>query len=249
MLTNPDYNYRNEFADINTSPDFSSTTGKTIGFNAPHEFWYFWRLHFNLPEVPVDQESFFKTADFASFNSEIGLMQQAFGRPLVMKAHICTPYLESFAKNMKNVVFVHLRRDPIANIMSLLKARITWNNSVEQWFSGKPREYHMLKEMDYYHQVAGQLYFKERQILDKRHVLGERYIGVTYESLCYDPEGFYMKMANLVNKHIQAKEDKISSTYGGPAAFNMSKLKQEFDVESVAEAYTYFEKKYGALVY
>ncbi len=55
LLTDEQYNYRNEILDFNRKIDFISENGKTTGALAPNEFWYFftvcnfWVLIFVLP--------------------------------------------------------------------------------------------------------------------------------------------------------------------------------------------------------
>jgi len=244
MLVNPKYNYRNEFIDIANNFEFKSEIGKTKGFNAPHEFWYFWRNNFKFPDVPVPNSIFLKSADFNSFNQELSLIQQVFNKPFTIKAHIVNWYLESVSNNMKNAIYIHIPRNPVANIRSLMRARKNWTGDINKWFSWKPREYSAIKDLDVYHQVAGQIYFIEKTILEDRKYLGDRYLMFSYEELCNNPEEIYHKVLNKVN---QFSQKKIKKSYTGEKQFTISNPKTEFDDKKIEKAYQYFIDNYGEL--
>jgi len=246
MLVNPKYNYRNEFKDISIKNTFNSDHGKTKGFNAVHEFMYLWRHNFKIPDIPVDNDEFMKEADFNSFNKELSLLQQVFGKPFTMKAHIVNWYLKSLSENLKNAIFIHIPRNPVATIRSMMKARIITKGDINIWGSWKPKEYNILKDLDVYHQVAGQIYFIEKTIIEDRKFLGYRYLMFTYEGLCNQPEYIYYKVINKVNKY---RDKKIEKEYIRDKKFTISNSKTEFDDNKIEKAYKYFIDKYGELYF
>ncbi|MDZ7611979.1 MAG: sulfotransferase [Candidatus Moranbacteria bacterium] len=244
MLINPKYDYRNEFFDIANTVEFKSEIGKTKGFNAPHEFWYFWRKNFNFPDVPASNDVFLKGADFNSFNKELSLIQRAFDKPFIIKAHIVNWYLRSVADHMRNAIYIHIFRNPVANVRSLMRARKNWSGDINKWFSWKPREYELIKEMDVYHQVAGQIYFIEKTIIEDRKYLGNRYLMFSYEELCNNPEKVYYKVLDKVN---QFSKSKIEKPYKGKKRFTISNSQSEFDDKKIKRAFQYFVDNYGEL--
>ncbi|MBN2775595.1 MAG: sulfotransferase [Prolixibacteraceae bacterium] len=246
MIINPRYNYRGEFSDINKDIELKSDIGKTKGFNSPHEFWYFWRQYFNFPDIPTTDEIFIKNADFDSFNKELSLLQQVYNRPFALKAHIINWYLKSMADNMQNAIYIHIHRNPVSKIRSLMKARKNWNGDADNWFSWKPREYEAIKNMDIYHQVAGQIYFIEKTILENRKYLGERYMKFSYEDLCNQPEMIYN---NLIDKINLFSTKKITKQYSGRPNFSIANSKSEFDDKKIENAFHYFLKNFGVLNY
>ena len=149
MVTAPQYQYHDEFKDVNSSLDFESSVGKTKGFKAPHEFWYFWRQFHSFPNPGVSEESFEKAFDFAGFKRELNSIKNIFDKPFLLKAKIINPYLKSFGKKLDDVIYLHLYRDPIATAKSILNAREKWFGNKENWFSWKPREYEDLKRNGY----------------------------------------------------------------------------------------------------
>lgn len=246
MVTNSKYQYLDEFEDVNNQELFLSSIGKTKGFKAPHEFWYFWREFMNFPEVPFSEEEFEKNFDFEGLQEKLNLMQLAFGKPFLCKAKIVNWYLESMATHMKNVVFIHLHRDPIAVVRSLLKTRKKWTGSSENWFAWKPREYDELRNMDKYHQVAGQIYYIEREILSKKKLLGERYLSFSYEEFCENPKQVYKKIGDTLNKFSESEFQ--MPTYKGKTNFVASNPISKEDSE-IEKAWNYFTDTYGALKY
>lgn len=243
MVTNPRYRYRDEFADVSNEIEFSSSIGKTSGFKAPHEFWYFWRRFMQFPEVPFSEDLFISHFDFNMFNKELKLLKHAFQKPFFMKAHIIVWYLESVSKNLNNILYVHLKRNPVDSVRSLLKAREKWTGSLQEWFTVKPKEYHILKEMDPCHQVAGQIYFMEREIHCKKHHLGDYYIPVDYEDFCRDPKTVYDVISKKTAE--SAPHFKIPE-YTGVKEFKVSHPVSEID-DKIRKAYGYFEEKYGII--
>ncbi len=243
MLTNPKYQYRDEFADISWDIEFSSSIGKTTGLMAPHEFWYFWRRFMQFPKIPFSEEEFSSSFDFNMFQKELKLLKHVFQKPFFMKAHIIVWYLKSVSRYLDNTLYIHLKRDPHDSVRSLFRAREKRTGSLDNWFSVKPRKYDELIKMDAIHQVAGQIYFMNREIHMKKHHLGDYYIPVNYEDFCRDPETVYYiiakKISNLSNQFNIPE-------YRSVKEFTVSKPVSEID-DRINKAYSFFEQKYGIL--
>ncbi|MGM0635462.1 MAG: hypothetical protein ACQESK_05315 [Bacteroidota bacterium] len=246
IVTKTEYQYRDEFADVNADFKLNSSIGKTKGFKAPHEFWYFWRRFMKFPEVPFSEKEFEEQFDFETFQKELALIQKAFDdKPFLFKAKIANWYLKPLHKNIDKAIYLHLHREPVAMTRSLLKAREKWVGSREKWFSWKPREYDMIKDMDVYHQVAGQIYFLEKEILKQKECLGDRYISFSYEEFCENPEKIYQEITAKI-KHF-SPEFTIPK-YQGESKFTPSNPISEED-KFIKQAFNYFETKYGKLEY
>ena len=199
----------------------------------------------DFPEVPFSEEEFAEKFDFDNLQKELALIQKAFGKPFLFKAKIVNWYLKSMSKNVDDTIYLHMHREPIAIIRSLLKAREEWTGSQENWFAWKPREYPNLIKMDKYHQVAGQIYFIEKEILSKKKFLGDAYLSFSYEELCNDPEAVYLIISNKVKEFEPSFE---IPDYGGKKKFHISNPVSDED-HHIKEAWTYFTKEYGALEY
>jgi LPS sulfotransferase NodH len=243
MVTNTDYQYRDEFADISHNIDFNSSIGKTSGFMSPHEFWYFWTRFIEFPEIPFSEEEFSRNFDFNMFQKELKCLKHVFQKPFFMKAHIIVWYLESISKLCKNTIYVHLKRDPIDSIRSLIKARERWTGNLQEWFTMKPREYVTLQKMDPIHQVTGQIYFINREIENKKHFFGNEYLPVNYEEFCRDPESVFYAISEKISAFLP--QFKIPQ-YQSVKYFQVSNPESEID-EEIRKAYGYFENKYGII--
>ena len=241
MVTDPVYQYKEEFSDIRKSVNFTSTLGKTKGFTAPHEFWYFWRRFMEFQEVPCGEEYFEANFDFRTFQNELSVLKGAFGKPFIMKGQILNWYLETVSKKLKNSIYIHLHRNPVSVCKSLLKARETWFGSRDVWFSAKPREYKWLAEMDVYHQVAGQVYFINKGIETKKYHIEDTYLRIDYEDFCEQPGLFYNRLGDKISLLHPGHE---LADYTGIKRFEVSDEKSSDDTK-LEEAYTYFENNYG----
>ena len=138
-------------------------------------------------------------------------------------------------------------RNPIHVISSVLKARILRWDDINYWFGWKPKEFDQIKDMDVFHQVAGQVYFNEKAILNSRISLGSRYISFSYEEFCKSPEAVYNMLIKTVNKY--NKKYTISTPYKGPLDFKTSKPMQNSELDEIINAWHYFTEKYGPLSY
>jgi hypothetical protein len=78
VLTDPQFNFRDEFDDLNPKIHFSSELGKTRGTLAPNEFWYFWRRFFHYGEIQQLDEDALKRVDVLKFVSELAALEAAF---------------------------------------------------------------------------------------------------------------------------------------------------------------------------
>ena len=243
IVTNPKYQYKNEFSDIEEEIEFESSIGKTKGFKAPHEFWYFWREFIDFPDIPFSDEEFSQKFNFEDFQKELALIQKAFGKPFLCKAKIVNSYLKSMAEHTENSIFLHMYREPTEVIRSLLKAREKWTGSSDNWFAWKPREYPELITMDRYHQVAGQVYFTEREIRSSREYLGDRYLKFSYKEFCVNPASVYYKISKQIKKLAPSF---VITDYHGIEKFNRSENRSAIN-GAIQVAYTYFLEKYGEL--
>ena len=81
LLTDPRYNFRDEFADYVPENTFTSDLGKTRGILAPNEFWYFWRRFFHFGEIQTLDHDALHKVDTAQLLSEIAAWRQPLTSP------------------------------------------------------------------------------------------------------------------------------------------------------------------------
>lgn len=192
LILDPKYNYNNELIDIIPDIDFSSYLGKTKGFLAPNEFWYFWRRFFKFDENSnaLSPEQLLKT-ESSLFLKELAAMEDAFQKPLAFKGMILNWNIEHLMDILnRKVVFIYTKRKAAYNIQSLLKARINFRGDEKSWYSFKPPEYNELVKLDPVKQVAGQIHYTNMAIERQLERISEKNkVIVNYEEFCESNNG------------------------------------------------------------
>lgn len=245
LLTDPKYRLNGEFDDLYGFFDSTSTSGKTNSAASPNEFWGYWLNYFSFPATPIAAIDWASTANFKQFNRDLNVLLTFFDRPFLLKGHNFTHYLSVFSQNVPNAVFVHMYRDPLDVIVSVLKARITRYGDPDYFFGWRPPEYELLVSHDRVRQVAGQVYFNERALIQQTPALGDRCILISYDGLCDQPAQTFSDVHNLVARHSSGI---VPSNYHGPSAYKRSTA-TESEREEAAEGLKYWTSRHGPLVY
>jgi hypothetical protein len=220
LLTDPDYNYKNELADLLTfRKQFASEVGKTKGVLEPNEFWYFWRRFIpNMDPEWISPEHEARI-DGAGLLAGIASIEAVFGKPFATKGIILQYNLACLKRILGNVLFIHTIREPFYNTQSLLKARRDYYGSEEAWFSVKPKEYPKLRDLDPVAQVAGQVRCTVRSIQNEFSMLDPRYcVTVQHEAFCRDPASFYA----VLRDKLAAFSFELPAAYHGQASFEVN---------------------------
>lgn len=200
LLTDPRFNFRDELGEFVQQAEYRSENGKTKGVLAPNEFWYFWRRFLAKPgrDVWTDDE-LKQSMDTRTLLAELAGMMQVFGKPFAAKGMLFNyniPFLDSV---FDKVLFVHVRRDPVANVASVLDARKRQLGSEEAWYSFKIPEYEELKGLDPINQVAGQVHYINRAVSNGlANVAEQRKLVVQYEDFCAAPRKVFESLCEKI---------------------------------------------------
>lgn len=200
LLTDPRFNFRDELDEFVQQAEYLSENGKTKGVLAPNEFWYFWRRFLAEPERDVwTDEELKQSMDTRSMLAELAGTMQVFQKPFAAKGMLFNyniPFLDSV---FDKVLFVHVRRDPAANVASVLGARRRQLGSEAAWYSFRIPEYEQLKEFDPVTQAAGQVYYINRAVeKGLEQVADDRKLVVDYEAFCNSPEAVFEQMKQKI---------------------------------------------------
>lgn len=220
ILTRHDFN--GEIFDFNPDVPFASRLGKTKGALAPNEFWYFWRRFFHFGEIQKLDEADLERVDVAAFVREIASLEEAFGKPFAMKGMIMNWNIPFLARTVKKVLFVHVRRDPVRVMESLLRSRQDYYGDTNAWYSFKPPEYASLRNRSAHEQVAGQVFYTDQAV--ERGLAGveeDRKLVVQYEDFCREPERFF----ESIKSRFARQGSPVEWKYSGPASFEISALR------------------------
>ncbi|MBA3026194.1 MAG: sulfotransferase [Sulfurimonas sp.] len=221
LLTDERYNYRNEIRDFNCAINFNSENGKTNGALSPNEFWYFWRRFLPFKELdylPTDE--LFKKVDIETLQSELAGIVNVFQKPFGLKGMILNYNIDFLDKVFDNAVFLYIKRDPLTNIESALKAREKQLGNIMEWYSFKIPEYDKLKKLNPYEQVAGQIYFINKAVASGlENVAEHKKMIVNYEDFCENPKKTYSELVEKLR--IQGYE--MGLEYRGEQKFHVTR--------------------------
>ena len=191
MLTDPDLDFRGEFSDLSFhDPEQSSELGKTQGLLSPNEFWYFWRRFLPFKELDwLPDEELHRVADTENLVKELTALTCVFDKPFALKGMILNYNIPFLDQLFEDALFIQLKRDPVANVASVLEARKRQFGDENTWYSFKIPEYPQLSELDALHQAAGQIVSINRAVARGISEVDEsRKIEIDYEGFCRDPK-------------------------------------------------------------
>lgn len=163
--------YRARCAGRRPEIPLESWLGGTEGSASPHEFGWFWQ-HF----APFGDSDELTPSELAAIDWD-PLVRELYGmagfarRPLVQKSITQVDYQIGFlARRLPNVRFVHIRRDPLYVVQSILEARAARYGSEREWWSLRPREWRRWTSLEPIEQVC-------RQVMHARDAIDAQLAG------------------------------------------------------------------------
>lgn len=216
LLTAPEYNFRDELFDFSGEISFSSSLGKTQGALAPNEFWYFWRRFTPNTEPQYLNNEMLSEFNSAGFVAELAALESVFDKPWAMKGLILELNIPFLSSILDKALFLFVRRHPFYNVQSLLQSRMQYFGNDRAWYSIKPQEFEALKDLDPFEQVAGQVYFTNRAIMEGLdRINAARTLTVKYEDFCQHPEQVF----ELIQAKLEQQGTPVQWDYEGPSQF------------------------------
>ena len=246
MLFVPEYDFHGDFADIQSQINFTSDLGKSKGALATNEFQHFFRNYMPNFDIEWLDDDALKKVDCKAMAKGLASIEKAFNQPFVTKASILQYNLERFDQEISSLFYMYIKRVPMFILQSILISREKYYGTRNIWLGVKPKEYERLKDMDIYHQIAGQVYFTEMAIEDGlQYVSDKNQLTIEYESLCEDPQAVYKR---IVEKYAVLGCD-LNPEYNGPKSFvcgNKIRLSAK-KIDSLQSAYDDFA--YGKITF
>jgi LPS sulfotransferase NodH len=187
-------------ARLSSPSNLKSTFGQTTGWTEPHEFGYFWDRWFEFGETAKLSEGQLAKIDRTKMKRAFAALQAAYDRPMFFKnQNKYSLQIEFLAELFDNAYFVLLERHPLYQTQSVLLARKEFCGDINIWWTMRPKEYSILKELSPFEQIAGQAFFLSRDIWASLKKLSkDRYLALTYEDLCASPRDAVTQVARLV---------------------------------------------------
>ena len=242
MLFDESYDFHGDFADIQSQINFNSDLGKSKGALAVNEFQHFFRNYMPTTEARPLSDEELKRVDFQGMQKALASIEAAFRQPFITKVAVLKYNIKSLAQALPHSIFVHVNRHPLYVMQSLHTARIRYFGDISKWYGSKPQAYQELKNMDVYHQVAGQVYYTEKELKAQlEDIPGHRKLEISYEEFCHSPGSYFVK---LIEKYAR-NGCTIASAYAGPEQFelkNTEKLHAK-EIDKYKAAYTYFSNQ------
>lgn len=244
LLTNPKYDFKNELGIEEYSSIMESDLGKAKGMLAPSEYFHFWRRFLPRydPQYLGDDR---KKVDIVGLQKGIAAIESVFKRPFAAKAIIIQYNLEILYQGFPNSLIVYLRRKPTFVMQSILQAREQFYGDTDVWWSVKPKEYEQLKDMDIYHQIAGQVYFTEKSLEEQLlKVHEDKKLIVEYEDFCSRPKAVANDIKQRYSEfgfNIEMNIDNIESL----ESRNEIRIAAE-EIQNFEDAYDYFKSTHGS---
>ena len=191
-----DFDKENQIGLALQKQEFDSSLGRTQGASAPSEFWYYWRRFFKFNDVQKLSQSELKSADFNGFIKGLAGMEKSLGLPLVMKGMLLNWHIEYLSKRCPLFFFVQIQRDLFYVAQSILESRERYCGSRKGWWSLKPPGYHDWLHMSPIEQVAAQVVYTERAVLEgMKQISTDRKMKIDYADFCMDPESIFREIA------------------------------------------------------
>jgi hypothetical protein len=201
LLYNPAFDFCNQLRRPHGDEAFSSSLGITNGPLGVSEILHFWRRflpHYDIQYIAPERQ---KDIDTVSIAAELAAIENVFGRPLALKGFMLMYNLTHLRKCASSCLVLYLKRDPLFIAQSLLISRENFYGKRDFWWSVKPKEYEHLKEMDVYHQIAGQVFFTAQSIEDELSEFSiDQQLTIDYELFCADPVSVYGEIVGRYEK-------------------------------------------------
>jgi hypothetical protein len=241
LLTDKNFDYNNEMGDLASKGEFNSSLGKTASALSPSEFTYFWRRF--IPNydpqylTPHEEEQI----DGRGLASGLAAIEAVLQKPLATKAFIIQYNLPKLYQLFNNCIFVQVKRNSLYVMQSIYEARKSFYNTLDIWWSVKPKEFSELQHLDVYQQIAGQIFYTEQALADGLSQIPDKSrLIVEYEEICQNPDDFYKKLKDKYEEN----QYELPSNVKLPNAFSpANKIRiPEAEIQKLATAYESFVK-------
>jgi LPS sulfotransferase NodH len=188
----------------NKHTTFKSDYARTSEVTDIHEFGYFWRywLKKGSFEGVTRSSEIEKDIDWIGLRKVLANIQNEFKKPMVFKNIFGSYHLQKLNEILGKVIFIYIKRDVLDSAVSILDARRKYYSDPNTWWSYMPVEYEHIRDLDYWNQIAGQVYFLRRYYnseIGKNNL--ENVIHVQYEDLTYNPRKTIQKICEFSSKH------------------------------------------------
>lgn len=189
----------------NANVSLESNLGNTSGLHDPHEFGYFWQYWFNHTTTDELSEHEIRQLPWENVRNELNSLAGKWQKPLVIKSIVHTNFnIRELARQFPNARFLHITREPLFVMKSILQARVKRYGSEKIWWSIRPKEIEELKKLSIYEQVASQIILTRKGIEQQLQELSsDRWQQISYETLTEHPSKILNDLARLIGAGVR----------------------------------------------
>jgi len=164
-----------------------------LGASEANFFWPYW-CGMNMTQCPVVPNEARLGHVLAFFNR----MHEQLQLPLTNSYNAHAFYMKEVSHIFPRSVFIVLRRDPLANGLSILRARQKLRRRVQEWWSIQPSQCVGIAHLDEYTQIARQLRYTYQSMRNQKQTIPQlNTIDVAYEDLCRNPRAELERIAAM----------------------------------------------------
>ncbi len=180
----------------NKKTSFSSDYARTEIISDIHEFGYFWRywLHKDDIEGVTNINEAEKKINWPLLKLVLSNIQYEFNKPMIFKNIFGSYHIKKLISLLGKVIFVYIERDESDVAISILNARKKYYKDLTTWWSYMPPDYDKIKDLNYWEQIAGQIFYLKKFYNKKIKENNKNVITVSYKELCESPETLAKKI-------------------------------------------------------
>ncbi|MDX1907260.1 MAG: sulfotransferase [Bacteroidia bacterium] len=184
-----------------TKGNFKNYYGSVAGFGGPNDGFHVWNRWLGEDRNAVPEH--ISEADTRDMQQFFYAWWQAFKKPFLNKNNrnsLCVPL---FWNTFPNSYFIEIRRNPVYVIQSLIQSREAVQGSkYVAWGLGSQDSDPDRDPLGYVDDIARQVYQVEQELEAARAcVPDERYINISYQDFCQDPESVVQAVSMRVWGH------------------------------------------------
>lgn len=225
------------------SGHFDSFFGRPATIYDPHEFSWFWHSYLESDQVSGRYDSI-GDQHLVRLKKTLNQIANLFSSGLVYKPlELIFPILRKRSLFLEKCVYVYIERNELDVAMSILNARRTFTDSVDQWWSSIPTQerYTSIKDKPWNVQIAGQIRFlKEEYGHILQDIPGRNLVRTSYDELCAAPQVLVEKVCDSARRN-GAPLNVIDSI----KSFDVNKKRySKTDVEQILQGFNRIEREF-----
>ena len=185
--------------------DFESNYGRVAGKLAPSEAGGIWNRWF--PYADRDGYNYVSAGHLDAgarhlIYQTVASVERSYKHPFINKNVNHSVRLSALNEIFPSALFLQVKRDPVDVAVSIMHGRRKRSENPDAWWSAMPKEIDQLRDLDLLAQIAGQVFYIEKNITeDVAELNPSRHLVIEYEQLCDQPQDSIELISQLAEKN------------------------------------------------